>query len=971
MRAHSVRTTPITHQYSTDSSTMPKQKSPLPTIPNHALDKFALNWLKATRSDFLTPAWACTEILLPIVEATTTILKSIDFDAESSHILRVQLKLTEKYSKTLELIPRASFQNASTRIPVFDLAIDFALPSNLDALLKALLPPLCQYLSATGCHVADNSISRAWLLIHDAQPQNKPWYLVALELPSLLPSPCTDTPNLAAPTSETWHILTMGCSSHNAYHAWRLQTLRAQPQSRRNAKTREFFSETAQIHAFLNGLHQWENAVNDEFNSEFNSINKTVLLLKFTFIALLKTQISNHDESTAYNAQHIFTTDLEPHASLPQTIDFVWHALFPSAPPDTLNDLHIPLSPCDSLQRLRAIQKYAKSHANPHLSRLFSLPNTRSTIDEPSPFSPTLDLFDLFDAFSFSLREKTANIDENAITPEILSTIFESSLSKQNSTQNRIPTDGRKTGTYYTPRPVASLMATHAILNALQQRLPKFSAAQILRPHEFASSDRHALQKAIDELQCLDPACGCGAFIMAFLQTLNAIAPTPNIPHAIANAVFATDIQFLPLEITRLRLLALLCTLSAKPTPSDTVPPHFLPTNALHADFEKMPNFPPKFDIVLCNPPYGIEISADLRKLYQKQYPDLCLKNKFDIYMPFFGLGFQLSKAVLCFITPDKWLSNNYAKDFRENCAIPHLTHLIHIGRETFRFARVDAAISLFSKRKTPSFIVSPANSSALFSHDRQILKSTLAAPFTLDHLFLPPSPVLALFEKQSHTLRDYIQCRYAILDIQLAYKIKPFIQSVPNPDPNVFLKLLNTGTIDKYTSRWHKKTFVYLHGKYAFPCIAREDVQKLFPPSLTRALSGAKLIVKGLNRLDATCDLSDAYLPSITTLVVHAQNDDSLKIVAAILNASITRDYMKSKFMSNSWNGAIRFTPAMILDIPVPPLETRSLQSNAMQAIIRAVDALLQTDDPENQAHLQQQLDACVSRLYQSKSEL
>ena len=82
-----------------------------------------------------------------------------------------------------------------------------------------------------------------------------------------------------------------------------------------------------------------------------------------------------------------------------------------------------------------------------------------------------------------------------------------------------------------------------------------------------------------------------------------------------------------------------------------------------HTDSELLRNSSGGFDIVIGNPPYidsetmtnqGLEWE---RKLLQKLFKNL--SGNWDIYMAFFEQALSLGQIV-CFITPDKWLSKPF-----------------------------------------------------------------------------------------------------------------------------------------------------------------------------------------------------------------------------------------------------------------------------------------------------------------------
>lgn len=77
------------------------------------------------------------------------------------------------------------------------------------------------------------------------------------------------------------------------------------------------------------------------------------------------------------------------------------------------------------------------------------------------------------------------------------------------------------------------------------------------------------------------------------------------------------------------------------------------------------------FDIVIGNPPYvdSERMTREMpekRELYSKKF--ISTKGNWDIYIPFYELGFNLlnEKGILSFIAPNKWLSIKYGITLRE-----------------------------------------------------------------------------------------------------------------------------------------------------------------------------------------------------------------------------------------------------------------------------------------------------------------
>lgn len=90
----------------------------------------------------------------------------------------------------------------------------------------------------------------------------------------------------------------------------------------------------------------------------------------------------------------------------------------------------------------------------------------------------------------------------------------------------------------------------------------------------------------------------------------------------------------------------------------------------------------------------------------------------------------------------------------------------------------------------------------------------------------------------------------------------------------------------------------------------------------------GAKIIMKGLNLLDAFVDVNGEYLPGKSTLVINSDNIAVLHLICAVLNSSFSIFYLKTKYSSSSYCGGITFTKEMIDSLPLPQLTATDEQT-------------------------------------------
>ncbi len=330
------------------------------------------------------------------------------------------------------------------------------------------------------------------------------------------------------------------------------------------------------------------------------------------------------------------------------------------------------------------------------------------------------------------------------------------------------------------------------------------------------------------------------------------------------------------------------------------------------------------FDVVIANPPY-IDSEAmvnkglsDLREYIASTFK--MAKGNWDIYIAFFEVGFGLLSKTGCltFITPDKWISKPFGDALRQN-TIARLCAVVKAGRQVFEEAKVDAIVSIFTARECPILDVL-IYEDGRFLLAGQVDKNTLTDPFAFDFVFSPFLHILSKFEQQPHKLSDLAQCESACATSD-AYTLKPLIRNLDNEyfSKAKFLKVVNTGTIGKYVSKWGHSPMTYLKDKYISPVVERQRFLDLFRNTYGKKATIPKVIIKGLTLLDALIDEQGVVVPGKSTLIISGGNLARLKLVLALANSKIALFYIRHKYPSSSYNQGINFTKNMMNALPAP----------------------------------------------------
>ena len=346
------------------------------------------------------------------------------------------------------------------------------------------------------------------------------------------------------------------------------------------------------------------------------------------------------------------------------------------------------------------------------------------------------------------------------------------------------------------------------------------------------------------------------------------------------------------------------------------------------------------FDIVIGNPPYIDSETmtqlgqTELREYITKHYK--YIKGNWDIYMAFLEWGLFLSNGCLCFITPDKWLSKPFGSKFREFCMIPRMNKILHTGNKTFESAMVDAIITLFI-RKSETISAYKFDDSKNIVHMNTVPSASISKPYYIDSLFSKNNNLIRKIEKDGVVLQSIAECENACATHD-AYELSPYVHNlIANFDSTKELKLVNTGTIDKFSNRWGVKDITYLGAKYINPVVDKKEFCESFGKAYIRKALSKKLIFKGLNLLDGFIDLNGNYIPGKSTLVICTDNINDLKFLCGLLNSKLSIFYIKSKYASSSYCGGITFSKDMINNFPI------SSNSTFKNKIISIVDEIME----------------------------
>ena len=330
------------------------------------------------------------------------------------------------------------------------------------------------------------------------------------------------------------------------------------------------------------------------------------------------------------------------------------------------------------------------------------------------------------------------------------------------------------------------------------------------------------------------------------------------------------------------------------------------------------------FDIVIGNPPY-ID-SETMVNNGQEYLRDILTKKlnftrgNWDIYIAFFEVAFNLlnSNGNMTYITPDKWISKPFGYELRKGL-LKNYRVVTEAGRKVFITAKVDSIITFISKQTYPNLQVNNILDYKI-NPLTNLSKSQFIEPFAFDWLFSPFIQILEKIEFSKPKLENYIVCENACATSD-AYKLKEYVFDLENNefDNKKHLRIINTGTIDKYIDKWGNKDMTYLKDKYSNPVVDRIIFLRDFNNSYGKKSIKKKIIIKGLTLLDGCLDFNGEVIPGKSTLVIPSDDIKKLKYVMLILNSKLPIFYIKEKYRGSSYNQGINFSKDMINELPFP----------------------------------------------------
>lgn len=468
-------------------------------------------------------------------------------------------------------------------------------------------------------------------------------------------------------------------------------------------------------------------------------------------------------------------------------------------------------------------------------------------------------------------------------------------------------------------------------------------------------------------LRLLDPACGSGAFLVAWLRAVPGTDPLER----------TRGLHGVDLDGEALNLCGFALALAAVERLAPTERPLIFPTvlaslqsrlvtgNALVWPGPDAPAgavdltmaFPEPlrtggFDVVLGNPPWVDSGTMTRERLAERTWLAgstgagrryRTARGNWDLSCVFVERGLQLCRpgGTLALLVPNKLASADFAAGVRELLDSEARRLEVTDHSRAHGFAADTYPISVVAERGRPTVAAS-------------------SGPWPL--LARPEAAAIVRRLRRSFpALGELAEVRGAAT-VAEAYALKPLVFEDAS-DPGA-LRIVNSGTIDPFTSLWGRRPLRYLGRTYERPVVPRALEDRL-PPTRRLQSRSPKLVVAGLSRrLECLRDPDGTLLAAKSTALVLA-GPGLLVLLLGLLHSDVVDGLVRHLFAGNALSGGyLRLGPPQlrVLPIALPPGDeahsfTRSVlareSGTALPPAVEAAIAAAYGLDPAEQAAL------------------
>jgi len=337
------------------------------------------------------------------------------------------------------------------------------------------------------------------------------------------------------------------------------------------------------------------------------------------------------------------------------------------------------------------------------------------------------------------------------------------------------------------------------------------------------------------------------------------------------------------------------------------------------------------FDVVIGNPPY---IDSEWMTKYLPDCRSYCTSRyraasgNWDMFCVFIEKTLDLCKSngFTSLIVPNKLGSAGYAAGAR--AVLTAQNRLISV-RDYSHVPVFPVAVYpiIYVAQKAPSEQAPPVTYERMRLSDSNTVESSETQDLDYHRYFAAhdrPWPIFSDIHEASPV--EHLQARFPALGsvadvlgaatVSEAYELAPLIQECSDQD-TAELKMINSGTIDRYHGMWGQARLRYLGNSYLRPVIPSDQKQRL-PKKRRQQAEQPKIIVAGMTKvLECVADLEGSILAGKSTSIVLSSLN--LKYLLGLLNSKLIAFYYQSVFGGNKMQGGyLRIGPPQLRQLPI-----------------------------------------------------
>jgi N-6 DNA Methylase/TaqI-like C-terminal specificity domain len=437
-----------------------------------------------------------------------------------------------------------------------------------------------------------------------------------------------------------------------------------------------------------------------------------------------------------------------------------------------------------------------------------------------------------------------------------------------------------------------------------------------------------------------DPACGGGFFLVAAYQALleersERAITTAERKQILLDCIYGVDIDPQAVIVTQVSLLLKFLEADPQAELPDLGGNIQCGNSVIDFDWEQA-CIPNEFDIILGNPPY---VDSEWMTQYLPEWRRYCTSHyksatgNWDLFCVFIEKSLMLCRTggLVSLVVPNKLASADYAAGVRSLLATESRVLLIQDYSQS----------AVFKAAVYPLVFVARKEAGGEETGETWAIAST---PQQADLL---------------HRLRAEFPQLGAIAQVNGAATVAEAyeIQNLIREDPGGELRMVNSGTIDRYCFLWGKKPMRYLGQSYWYPVIGEGE---RLPIKRLQQARQPKIIVSGMTqRLECALDEQGSVLPGKSTSIILPFPDCDLYYLLGILNSRLLSFYFKGYFGGNSLHGGyLRIGSPQIRQMPIA-------LSNRPEIMINLVHQRLAESDLSQSQEIDDEIDQLVYQLY------